>query len=58
MKPDTVVTAVLAMCLLFLTWAIAQRAFDEMAHLQNGASGLDLPAASIQHPTADKSRIN
>jgi len=58
MKPDTVVTAVLAMCLLFLTWAIAQRVFDEMTHLQDGASGLTLPAVSIRHPTADKSRIN
>ncbi|GLU27072.1 MULTISPECIES: hypothetical protein [Brucella/Ochrobactrum group] len=53
MKPDTVVTAVLAMCLLFLTWAIAQRAFDEMTHLRGGASGLASPAVSNQHPAVD-----
>lgn len=49
MKPDTVVTAVLAMCLLFLTWAIAQRASDEMASLQQGTSGQNAPAALIRH---------
>ncbi len=53
MKPDTVVTAVLAMCLLFLTWAIAQRASDELALLKQGTSGQTAPAALFQHPAAE-----
>ncbi|MCV9907010.1 hypothetical protein [Ochrobactrum sp. AN78] len=47
MKPDTVVSAVLAMCLLLLTWIITQSASDEMASLQQGTSGQNVPAALI-----------
>ncbi|MFC7067597.1 hypothetical protein [Brucella rhizosphaerae] len=53
MKPDTVVTAVLAMCLLFLTWAIVQRASDEIARLKQGNSGHNTPAALFQHPAIE-----
>jgi len=51
MKPETVFNAVIALCLIFLTWAVGLRVFNEFERGNHNMQRKQVPTLSLPRRT-------